>query len=280
MIRAMIRRISILAGYYAKGVFFSLTGLILLIFSLVYWSVFFPPGQGTPDVENYIVLIGAWGAAATFLATLALSGRASRLENYPLITRLPSRVEYLVAVLLGSLILGAFMQLLVAGLALIRGPEITSVQLLAIPPVWLSINLLAAVLACHASDLVTAGWSRVILFGFIAIALVFNSAASGPDSWFSDRFTDLAQLFARLNLMWFSDLSVSMASWAARSPLAPVAQAVSMIFWPFNAISDAIFSGRFTPSQALAPAILVLYGTILFLIAATLFAGKDLEFLE
>lgn len=276
----MIRRILILAGYLSKSVFFSLTGLILLILSLIYWAVFFPPGQGTPDVENYIILIGAWGAAATFLVTLAISGRASRLENYPLIVRLPSRVEYLVAVLVGSLALGIILQLLVAGLALIRGPEISSAQLLAIPPIWLSVNLLAAVLAAHASDLVTAGWSRVLLFGFIALALVFNSAASGSGSWFSDRFNDLAELFARFNLMWFSDLSLSVASWASQSPLSLVAQSISLIFWPFRAISDAIFSGRFTPSQALAPAVLLLYGTILFLIASILFAGKDLDFIE
>lgn len=276
----MIRRILILAGYLSKSVFFSLTGLILLILSLIYWAIFFPPGQGTPDVENYIILIGAWGAAATFLVTLAISGRASRLENYPLIVRLPSRVEYLVAVLVGSLALGILLQLLVAGLALIRGPEISSAQLLAIPPIWLSVNLLAAVLATHASDLVTTGWSRVILFGFIALALVFNSAASGSGSWFSDRLTDLAELFARFNLMWFSDLSLSAASWAGQSPLSLVAQSISLIFWPFRAISDAIFSGRFTPSQALAPAVLLLYGTTLFLIASTLFAGKDLEFIE
>ncbi len=276
----MIRRILILAGYYSKSVFFSLTGLILLILSLIYWGVFFPPGQGTPDVENYVILIGAWGAAATFLATLAVSGRASRLENYPLIVRLPSRVEYLVAILIGSLALGLLLQLLVAGLALIRGPKLSLPQLLAIPPVWLSVNLLAAVLATHASDLVTTGWSRVILFGFIAIALVFNSAASGSGSWFSDRLFDLAQLFARINLMWFSDITISLASWANQSALTGVAAAISMIFWPFRAIADAIFSGRFTPSQALAPAVLLLYGTTLFLIASLLFAGKDLEFME
>jgi hypothetical protein len=45
-------------------------------------------------------------------------------------------------------------------------------------------------------------------------------------------------------------------------------------------MSDAVFAGGFTPSQALAPAVLLLYGSILFLIAATLFAGKDLDFTE
>ena len=100
----MMQRVWILTVYFTKSLFFSLTGLILLILSLVYWVIFFPPGQGTPDAENYIILIAAFGAAATFVAALSLSGRASRLENYPLLVRLPSRVEYLVAVLFLSLI--------------------------------------------------------------------------------------------------------------------------------------------------------------------------------
>lgn len=276
----MIQRILILIGYFAKSLFFSLTGLILVILSLIYWAVFFPPGQGTPDVENYIILIGAWGAAATFLVTLSVAGRASRLENYPLLVRLPSRVEYLVAVLAGSLLLGFLMQLLVAGLALIRGPELTLGRILTIPPIWLSVNLLASILAIHASDLVTAGWSRVILFGSLAVALILNTAATGSEYWFSDRFNDLAELFGRINLMWFSDLAVSASSWAASAPLGGIASAVSFLFWPFRAMSDAIFAGSFSPSQALAPAVLLLYGAILFLVAATLFAGKDLEFVE
>lgn len=276
----MIQRILILTGYFTKSLFFSLTGLLLLVLSLVYWAVFFPPGQGTPDVENYVIVVGAWGVAATFLISLAVSSRAGRLENYPVLVRLPSRIEYLVAVLFSAVILGLLMQLLVAGLALIRGPELTGTRLLSIPPLWLSLNLLAAVLAIHASDLVTAGWSRVILFGLLAIALVLNSAAASPNSWFSDRFLALADVFNRINLVWFSDLAYDVASWTANTPLAGLAQAAGIVFWPFKAMSEAVFAGQFSPSQALAPAVVLLYGAILFLIASTLFASKDLEFVE
>ena len=75
----MMQRVWSLTAYFTKSLFFSLTGLILLILTLVYWVLFFPPGQGTPDVENYIILIGAFGAAALFLAALSLTGRAGRL---------------------------------------------------------------------------------------------------------------------------------------------------------------------------------------------------------
>ena len=276
----MIRRILILTGYFSKAVFFSLTGLILLILSLIYWAIFFPPGQGTPDVENYIILVGALGAGVTFMATLAVSSKAGRMENYPMLVRLPSRVEYLVAVLLSALLLGTILQFLVAGLALIRGPELTMARVLTIPPLWGSINLLAAVLAIHATDLVTAGWSRVILFGTLAVALILNSAAGSPDIWFSDRFNDLSNLFSRVNLLWFSDLAGNAAAWAFESPLTGLANVAGIIFWPFRAMTDAVFDGGFTPSQALAPAVLILYGAILFLVAATLFTSKDLDFLE
>lgn len=197
-----------------------------------------------------------------------------------MLVRLPSRVEYLTAVFLSSLVLGLFMQLLVAGLALIRGPELSVSHLLMIPPIWLSIDLLAVILAMHATDLVTAGWSRVILFGLLALALVLNSASSSPESWFPERLDDLAELFSRVNLMWFSDLAYSASSWAYDSPLSGLTRFAGILFWPFRAMTDAVLAGGFTPSQALAPAVVMLYGAILFLIAATLFAGKDLEFLE
>ena len=55
---------------------------------------------------------------------------------------------------------------------------------------------------------------------------------------------------------------------------------LNIVFWPFRTIGEATINGYFTPAQALAPAVLVLYATILFLIAADLFASKDLEMTE
>lgn len=275
----MMQRVWSLTVYFTKSLFFSLTGLILLILSLVYWVVFFPPGQGTPDVENYIILIGAFGAAATFLAALSLSGRAGRLENYPLIARLPSRIEYLAAVLLSALILGVGLQLLVAGLALIRGPDLAGHWLM-IPPLWLSIDILAAVLAFHASDLVTAGWSRVIIFGLLALLLILKGMTVSPDSWLVERLYDLSSVVLEFDLIAVSNALDLISEWISGTTMSALSQGAGIVFWPFKAMSDAVFAGGFTPSQALAPAVLLLYGSILFLIAATLFAGKDLDFTE
>jgi hypothetical protein len=55
---------------------------------------------------------------------------------------------------------------------------------------------------------------------------------------------------------------------------------LNIVFWPFRAIGDATINGFFTPIEALAPAVLVFYASILFLIAADLFAAKDLEMTE
>jgi hypothetical protein len=275
----MMQRVWSLTAYFTKSLFFSLTGLILVILTLVYWVIFFPPGQGTPDVENYVILIGAFGAAATFVAALSLSGRAGRLENYPLIVRLPSRIEYLAAVILSALVLGVGLQLLVAGLALIRGPAMAGHWLM-LPPLWLSINILAAVLALHASDLVTAGWSRVIVFGLLAVLLILKGMSSSPDAWLVERLYDLSGALLDFNLMALGNAVDMLSIWISGPTLGALSQGASVIFWPFQAMSDAVFAGGFTPSQALAPAVLLLYGSILFLIAATLFAGKDLDFTE
>jgi hypothetical protein len=43
---------------------------------------------------------------------------------------------------------------------------------------------------------------------------------------------------------------------------------------------EAIIAGGFNTVQALAPAVLLLYATILFMLAADLFATKDIEFVE
>lgn len=275
----MMQRVWSLTAYFTKSLFFSLTGLILLIFTLVYWVIFFPPGQGTPDVENYVVIIGAFGAAATFLAALSLSGRAGRLENYPLIVRLPSRIEYLTAVILSTLILGVGLQLLVAGLALIRGPELAGHGSM-IPPLWLSLDILAAVLAVHASDLVTAGWSRVIVFGLLAVLLILKGVTASPDAWLVERLYDLSGVLLDFNLVALSNGLDTIAIWLSGPTLSALSQGAAVVFWPFQAMSDAVFAGGFSPSQALAPAVLLLYSSILFLLAATLFAGKDLDFTE
>lgn len=276
----MSRRLIVLTGYFLRNIFFSLAGSIYVILALAYWAIFFPPGQRTPDMDNYILIIGVFGAAMTFLATLTIASRAYKAEQCPLIVRLPSRIEYITAVFSSAFVFAFMLQFLVAVLALIRGPEVSIVQMLEIPPVWISINLLAAMLALHASDLVASGWSRVVIFGILAILLIGQNLI--------DRLTTgLAGLTSNLSGILYSQQWVSVAegfgqisSWFYGSGSETLGSILGVVFWPIRSIIDAVFAGYFTPTQALAPAVLVLYAAILFLIASDLFATKDLEMTE
>ena len=275
-----MQRIMTLTGYFVRSLFWSLTGLIYLILALVYWNVFFAPSQGTPHIENYILIIGAFGAAISFLVTLSIAARANQAVHLPFMTRFSSRVEYLTAVFLSSVISATLLQLLVAALSMFRGPGLQWGRLLEIPPLWIAVNVLTAVLAMHATDFVTAGWSRVYLFGVLGLFLLGNSADSTLSSWIISRLNSLGQTINQSGLYLLGDWVNRASRWFNGRESGILSQLFSWLVWPFNAISDAVIRGAFNASQALAPAILLLYATILFLLAADLFAGKDLDFIE
>ena len=264
----------------AGSLLFSLAGTLFIILSLLFWAIFFPPGQGTPDFENYFLIIAALGGVVTFLSALTIASRANRAENYPLLTRLPSRVEYLTAVLAAALLFGMFMQFVVAVLALIGGPELLAVRFLQIPPVWIAIDILAGVLALHATDLVAAGWSRVIIFGTLALLLIGENIVERLNAWLLRFVSAISSAMYARQINGAADLLGNVSAWLYSSGTNFFADLLGIVFWPFRAITDAVIAGGFTRTQALAPAVLLLYATMLFLVAADLFATKDLEMLE
>lgn len=276
----MSQRLIVLTGYFLRNLFFSLAGSIYVILTLACWAIFFPPGQGTPDIDNYILIIGAFGAAMTFLATLTIASRAYRAENYPLIVRLPSRVEYITAVFTSALVFGFVLQFLMAVLALIRGPEASFSQMLAIPPIWISFNIAAAMLALHASDLVASGWSRVVIFGILAVLLISQNIIDRLTTGLADLSGTLSGIFYSQQWVTVASSFGQLSSWLHGSGREILGNILGVVFWPFRSIIDAVFAGHFTPTQALAPAVIVLYGAILFLVASDLFSTKDLEMTE
>lgn len=276
----MAQRILTLTIYLFRSLLFSLAGVFYLLGTLVVWRVLFDPTQGTPELSYYTLVIGLFGGGVTFLATLSVAGRAYQAYNYPLLARLPSRVEHLAAVLSASLLFALLSQLLLALLGLFRGPSLATIHVLEIPPLWLAVDILAAVLALHASDLVTAGWSRVYLFSLVAVFLFGQSLEGGPTIWVAQRALAAGRWFLSHDLVAFSDLFNALGRWLSSSGGAVVDQLLRVPFWPFEAMTDAIRSGGFTSAQALAPAILLLYATILFMLAADLFASKDLFLTE
>lgn len=274
----MIQRITILIRYFLLTLFTSLPGSIYVILTLAYWILLFNPQQGTPHMDYFILVAGAFGPIAIFLITLTITGRANQAVNYPLIVRLPSRMEYLTAVLSSSLIATFALQLLLSILALVfRGPDLTLARLVEIPPIWLAPTILSAILALHASDLVTSGWSRIYVFGILAIFLFGQSFQN------ANLVRMLSSVSRYANSQKWYDLGTTFSEWSntlANSDSNILGQFFGFLFWPFQAISDATINGYFTATQALAPAIILLYATILFLLAADLFSNKDLAFTE
>ena len=275
-----MRRIFTLTRYFLRSFFWSLTGLLYLILALVYWNVFFNPSQGTPEIENYILIIGVFGAAVSFLVALSIASRANQAVHLPLVIRLASRVEYLTAVLFSTILAATLLQLLVAALAMFRGPGLLWGRLLEIPPLWLATNVLAAVVALHASDFVAVGWSRVTLFGILGLLLIGKSADDRISSWLVTRLNSWSITANGQGWQVLADWMRSAGVWLNGRETGFLSQLYSWIIWPFTAISDAVINGFFTAPQALAPAVILLYAAILFLLSAELFAEKDLEFVE
>lgn len=277
----MIRRILALCLYLFRSLLLSLTGLLYFLLGLAFYLIFFDPRQQTPDVEYYVLAIGLFGAALAFLATLSVASRANQAVNFPFIVRLSSRVEYLAAVLVTSLAFSTMVQLAIALLALIaNGPELSLRQALEIPPLWIAANILMIVLALHASDLVAAGWSRVYVFGALGILLYLQSGVELIAEWLSTAIGRLGSLFLEWGLSGFATVAFEVSTWFADNGSSWLDRAVSIVFWPFEAIASATISGHFSPAQALAPAIILLYATILFVLAADLFSTKDLFLTE
>ncbi|MCO5195612.1 MAG: hypothetical protein M9941_06045 [Anaerolineae bacterium] len=278
----MMSRIIALTGYLLRNIVLSVAGVlyILSIIPMLIW--FFPFGQRTPELSYFITLIAIYGAILIFLVTLTIAGRANQAASYALIVRLPSRVEYLVAVLLAAIVFATAIQTGLAVIVLLQpaGPEASFGRLLEIPPLWLSINIFMAVLALHATDFVMSNWSRVIVFGLLTILLFTQSVNARTLSWFSTRLSIMAQFFARQGMLGLTQFFNNASGWVTDSGGGFFSQVIGFIFWPFRAMSDAVKTGSFDSAQALAPAIVLLYATILFMIASDLFANKDLHFVE
>jgi hypothetical protein len=273
----MIQRVVSLTRYFTKSVLFSLSGVFYLMLTLAFWYLLFNPQQQTPDIAYYQLLIGGFGAAMAFLVTLSVASKANDAQHYPFLVRLKSRVEFVTAVLLSSLFISLLFQLLLTVLGLINGPSLTLGALLEIPPIWLAPMLLIAVLALHASDFITIGWSRIYVFGLLAIFLFGQGLQNESLASISSSFSQYA-----INQGWVQ-LSNNLENYANtlnQTDGNMLSQLFGFVFWPFEALAEGITNQYFTANQALAPAILLLYATVLFLLAIDLFANKDLEFTE
>jgi hypothetical protein len=260
---------------------FSVAGLLYILFALAFYIVFFPPNQQTPDADYYMLILAVFGSVFAFLVTLSVSARANRAVHFPFLVRLPSRIEYLTAVLIASMSFTFIVQIVLGFLAVIaNGPDLTLTQLLEIPPIWISGVLLFTVLALHASDLVASGWSRVYVFGILAVLLYIQSGLSLVAEFLSQLLDRAGSFLLTQGWTTIADPLFAFSDWITSTGSDILQSLTRLVFWPFSAVADASIAGFFTLSQALAPAVLVLYATALFVLAASVFAIKDLYLTE
>lgn len=277
----MSRRILALVAYLLRSHLFSLAGLLYVLLALVFYLIFFEPRQQTPDIDYYVLVLGILGLTLSFLVTLTVSARANRSSHFPIMVRLLSRIEYLSSVLITSLLYATILQVLVALLALVaNGPDLGLTDLLTIPPLWIAGNILFAVLALHATDLVTAGWSRVYVFAVLGLLLYLQSGMNVIGGWLSTLFNRMGGTLLTSGMDALASLFFDISTWFSGEDPTLLEKALGAIFWPFTAITEASISGSFSPLQALAPAALLLYACLLFLLASRFFANKDLFFSE
>jgi hypothetical protein len=270
-----------LARFHFRALLFSLAGLLFLLLALAFYQVFFAPGQRTPDADYVIFVLGIFGAAYSFLVTLTISARAYSSSHTIFYIRLESRVEYLVSVLISGLLFATLVQFLIFLLAVFVGEaQFGGGSLLEIPPLWLSVNILGGILALAASDWASDGWSRSWLFGLLLVLLF--AQGNGPDisRWLAGRMVSLSSWSYGRQLFVPGDLFQGWANWLHGNGLIIIDRLLGSLFWPFRAIGDAITAHHFSPSQALAPAALVIYATLLFLLVSRQFAHKDLILTE
>jgi hypothetical protein len=136
------------------------------------------------------------------------------------------------------------------------------------------------VLALHASDLVTAGWSRVYVYGILLVLLYGRGSAGTIVGWFADLISRLGNNMLSQGWVDLGSGIFQFSEWLNQSAADAVENVLGLVFWPFSAIADATINGGFSRTQSLAPAIMLLYATILFLLAADFLATKDLYLTE
>ena len=273
----MIQRITTLTSYLLYRLFTSMASLILLLVGFgYYWLTFY---QRAPEPEYFIIVIGAFGLIISFFSTLAVASLSNETRNYPFFVRLQSRTEFLAAVLIASLIFALLLQLLMTAIVLVRnGPELTLGRATEIPPIWLSLNIFASVIALQASDFVAYGWSRVWIFGILAIAIVLGDDDGTTLNWMADFLRETGEQAVGTSeaIIQMSEFLIGFAAFLTGTTMTAVANIFSGLFWPFRAILTAVQEGYFTRSQALAPALIMIFAAVLFLLAADFFNSRDM----
>ncbi|MEM9777275.1 MAG: hypothetical protein AAF902_22045 [Chloroflexota bacterium] len=276
-----MQRITTLTSYLLYRLFSSMASIILLLVGFAYyWLTFY---QRAPEPEYFVIVIGAFGLVISFFSTLAVASLSNEAKSYPFFMRLQSRTEFLASILLTALIFALLLQLLMTAVVLIRnGPELTIGRAIEVPPIWLSLNILASVLALQASDFVSYGWSRVWIFGLLAVAIIFGDNEGETINWIASFLRDTGEQAIGTSeaIIQMSEFLIRAADFLTGTTMTTISNVFGSLFWPFRAILDAVQTGYFTRAQAFAPALILLFAAVLFLLAADFFNSRDMTLAE
>ncbi len=241
-----MNRIWTLTHFLTRDLFRSLAGIIPVATAVAFGLIAFEYGM---DQAQFITVAGLGNGVICLLSVLLLASRANRATTYPLIARLHRRAELLVALVLGSLGITTVSAILIAVANLLAGRltlEFPSV--LWIVPTWSVLWLLAAALALPLSALTSQGGSHLVGYALLMAVLMVNEKSATLGA-------------AARRLEWLTRI-------------------VDTILWPVGTLLSRASAGFHDRSYFAAAALSLLYAGLLFVLAAQLFAGKDLLWTE
>jgi hypothetical protein len=239
-----MNRVWILSLFFTRDLFRSLAGIVPVAVALGFGLIAFEYGM---DQAQFITVAGIGTGAICLLTTLLLASRANRASSYLLIARLRRRSELLAALVLSGLGITAILAILITAGNLLSGRlALRFPSALWVLPTWLPLWLLAASLALPLSTLVGRGGSHLAGYVFLAALLIAN---------------DRQAMLAARGLDW-------------------LVKAVIVSLWPTSTLLAQASAGIQDRRYALAWVLTLAYAALLFGLATSFLADKDLLWSE
>jgi hypothetical protein len=255
-----MRRLWTLVSYLVHDLFRSLTGLLVVVVALAFYLVAIVSVTGGIDRDYYALVIGGFFAILALVLAVMLADRVYNATSYLLIFRFSSRMPFLAGVALTAVGISALLEGVIALASIPRlNAPITAGMALDVAPVWAGWLVLGAALGLHMSELVRRGWSRTVVYGLLAFVLfILNQNQTGVPVELSHRFN------------WIPNVLPDLGRWGW------VTRLVDVILWPVAAAVKVARSADYTVVESLAPAVLLVVASFIFVLAVALFERKDL----
>jgi hypothetical protein len=239
-----MNRVWVLTLFLVRDVFHSLAGAVPLAAGLAFGIIAFEYGM---DQAQFITVAGIGIGAICMLTTVIISNRANRGASYLLLARLHRRAELLVALALSGMGITAMLAILITAGNLFAGRlELDFPPALWILPTWLPLWLLAASLALPLSALVERGGSHLAGYALLAALLIAN---------------DRSAILTAHGLDW-------------------LVRVIDVILWPPTTLLAQASAGIHDRLYVSAWLFTLGYAALLFGLAASFLADKDLLWSE